>query len=389
MTTPAWHPDVLGPGFEALGIPLGDDPDGEGEITATLVRHSPAQASSTPGHATAGASRAASPATGRAVLYVHGFTDYFFQRHLAEHFTARGVAFYALDLRKCGRSLRPGQTPHFTRDLALYDAELAGALARIQGDTGARVLLMGHSTGGLILPLWLDRMRRAAAPPPAPVSGLVLNSPWFDLQGPSYLRSAGTVAVDVLGRARPTAVIPTALSEVYGAALSATHGGEWTYDLDWKPLTGFPVTAGWLRAVRHGHARLHRGLDVGVPSLVLRSTRSVFTTTPSPATRSADTVLDVDQIARWSGCLGGQNTVVPIDGALHDVFLSAPPVRAHAFRVLDRWVDAILPDAVPPGAGRSRAGAADPDRTAPGAAPGASDRHQCNESHEHAEENAR
>ncbi|GAA4816155.1 alpha/beta hydrolase [Tomitella cavernea] len=369
MTSPAWHRDVLGPGFEALRIPLGDDPDGEGEITATLVRCNPAEFDAPAADATA-------PDTGRAVLYVHGFTDYFFQRHLAEHFTARGVAFYALDLRKCGRSLRPGQTPHFVRDLAVYDEELTGALARIHADTGARVLLMGHSTGGLILPLWLDRMRRDAAPPPAPVSGLVLNSPWFDLQGPPYLRSVGTVAVDVLGRTRPTTVIPTALSEVYGAALSATHGGEWTYDLDWKPLTGFPVTAGWLRAVRHGHARLHRGLDVGVPSLVLRSTRSVFTTMPSQATRSADTVLDVDQIARWSGCLGGQNTVVPIDGALHDVFLSSPGVRAHAFRVLDRWTDAVLPGA----------GSVDPDRIALGAAPAPSDHH---DSHEHTEENAR
>ncbi|WP_182349113.1 alpha/beta hydrolase [Tomitella gaofuii] len=377
MTSAAWHPDVLGPGFEALGIPLGDDPDGEGEITATLVRRLPAESGAAP-------AGAAPPGGGRAVLYVHGFTDYFFQRHLAEHFAARGVAFYALDLRKCGRSLRPGQTPHFARDLAVYDEELTRALARIHADTGAQVLLMGHSTGGLVLPLWLDRMRRDAAPPPAPVSGLVLNSPWFDLQGPPSLRSVGTVAVDVLGRTRPTTIIPTALSEVYGAALSATHGGEWTYDLDWKPLTGFPVTAGWLRAVRHGHARLHRGLDVGVPSLVLRSTRSVFTTTPSPATRSADTVLDVDQIARWSGCLGRQNTVVPIDGALHDVFLSAPGVRAHAFRVLDRWADAVLP-----GAGRSRAGSADPDRTAPGAAPAPPESHDRPDIHDHTEENAR
>ncbi|GAA3180448.1 hypothetical protein GCM10020255_074200 [Rhodococcus baikonurensis] len=46
--------------------------------------------------------------TRRAVLYVHGFTDYFFQKHLAEHFAEQGYAFFALDLRKCGRSSSRG-----------------------------------------------------------------------------------------------------------------------------------------------------------------------------------------------------------------------------------------------------------------------------------------
>lgn len=328
MTSPVWQPDVLGPDFASLAIPLGADPDGEGDITATLVRH---------------LARPEPPARG-AVLYVHGFTDYFFQRHLAEHMAGLGYAFHALDLRKCGRSLRPGQTPHFVRDLAQYDTELAAALAEAQAAAdGGPVLLMGHSTGGLILPLWLDRLRRTSALPEGAVQGLVLNSPWFDLQGPAYLRSVGTTAIDALGRTCPFATVPTTLSEVYGAAVSATRDGEWHYELEWKPLAGFPVTAGWLRAVRRGHARLHRGLDVGVPTLVLRSARTVFTARPSEATRSADTVLDVRQIARWSGCVGGQNTIVPIEGALHDVFLSAPAVRARAFAVLDRWIDAVAP----------------------------------------------
>jgi hypothetical protein len=31
--------------------------------------------------------------TGAAVLYVHGFSDYFFQDHVATHFTRRGADF--------------------------------------------------------------------------------------------------------------------------------------------------------------------------------------------------------------------------------------------------------------------------------------------------------
>ncbi|WP_137725094.1 alpha/beta hydrolase [Prescottella subtropica] len=321
MTT--WAPDVLGDGYQQLTIPLGTDPDGEGHVEATLVRYRPDSTVPT-----------------RAVLYVHGFTDYFFQRHVAEHFTARGYAFYALDLRKCGRSRRAGQTPHYASDLTLYDAELDEALRLVRDEVGGPVLLTAHSTGGLILPLWLDRLeRRPGGSAGAGVAGLILNSPWFDLQGPSLLRSAGTsAAIDALGRASGRTEIPGQKLDTYGASLHIGAHGEWEYDLEWKPLTGFPVRFGWLRAVRRGHARLHRGLDIGVPSLILRSTRSVVASRYNPSVDAADAVLDVDQIARWAGCLGNRTTIVPIDGARHDVFLSTPGPRAAALHEVDLWL---------------------------------------------------
>lgn len=244
-----WRPDVLGADYEQHTIELGADPDGEGDIAATLVRHVPGSASE---------------ATDCAVLYVHGFTDYFFQRHLAEHFAARGHRFYALDLRKCGRSLRSGQSPHYVTDLAFYDAELDEALRIVRAETGAPVLLVAHSTGGLIVPLWLDRRNRAGGTAAAGVIGLVLNSPWFDLQGPSYYRTIGTPLIDALGRFRATSRLPGAGISTYGDSLHKSVAGEWDYNLDWKPLAGAPVRFGWLRAIRRGHFRLHQGLDLSL-----------------------------------------------------------------------------------------------------------------------------
>ena len=54
---------------------------------------------------------------------------------------------------------------------------------------------------------------------------------------------------------------------------------------------------------------------------------------------TADVVLDTRQIAKWSGCLGDRTTVIPIAGAMHDVFLSAPAVRAAAFDELAAWLE--------------------------------------------------
>lgn len=329
MTT--WVPDVLGDGYEQSTIPLGDDPDDEGQVYATLVRYQPSGADSADRAVTAD----------RAVIYVHGFTDYFFQRHIAEHFAALGYAFYALDLRKCGRSRRDGQTAHFVTDLALYDADLNEALSIVRAERPeAKVLMMGHSTGGLIVPLWLDRLNQQHGGSAAlGLAGLVLNSPWFDLQGPRVVRGVGTAAIDVIGRFRSKAKLPGSGIDSYGVSLAATENGEWDYDLDWKPLAGFPITFGWIRAVRHGHAELHRGLDIGIPSLILRSKVTHFSRRYNSAVDSADAVLDVRQIARWAGCLGDRTTIVPIEGARHDVFLSTEEPLRRAFEEMDEWIE--------------------------------------------------
>ncbi|GAB2441880.1 alpha/beta hydrolase [Nocardia tengchongensis] len=321
-STTTWQPDVLGADYQQLTLPLGPDPDGEGDAVATLVRYSPADV----------------PAATRAVLYVHGFTDYFFQEHLAQHLAAQGFAFYALDLRKCGRSRRAGQTPHYVSDLELYDEELNRSLEVVRTETDLPVVIMAHSTGGLVTSLWLNRLEASGGVRAQGITGLMLNSPWFDLQGPGYYRSVGTPILEGLGRLRAFAKLPLGVSTSYGDSLHHTVAGEWDYNLDWKPLSGFPVHAGWLRAVRRGHLRLHKGLDIGVPALILRSKVTKFMRKYGPAADVSDVVLDVRQIQRWSGCLGTRTNIVPIEGARHDVFLSSETPRTAALRELDSWL---------------------------------------------------
>lgn len=323
-----WEPDVLA-GYRQQTFELGPDPDGEGRLVATLVRRGEVD-----------------PAATRAVLVVHGFTDYFFHTELADHFASRGFAFYALDLHKCGRSWREGQTPHFTTDLARYDHELGRALDVIGAESSADVLVYGHSAGGLIVSLWLDRLCRRGLTKRKRVTGLVLNSPWLDLQGPAFVRAAPTAAaLAAVSRIRKMRVLRSPTAEGgYGATLHRDYNGEFDYDLTWKPIGGFPVTFGWIHAIRRGHAKLHRGLDVGVPNLILRSDRSVREVADPDIIQRGDAVLDVKQIARWAGCIGNRTTVVPITDAKHDVFLSVPDARQAAFRELDRWLDAHIPD---------------------------------------------
>lgn len=317
------------PGYWRHTVALGTDPDGEGELVATLVRRGEPD-----------------PSARRAVLLVHGFTDYFFNTELADHFAARGFACYAVDLHKCGRSWRERQTPHFTTDLARYDGELERALDVIAAESPAEVLVCAHSAGGLIVSLWLDRLHRRGLTRRKGLTGLVLNSPWLDLQGPAILRTApAAAAIVAVSRLRKRMVVRSPAAGGYGTTLHRDYHGDFDYDLKWKPVGGFPVTSGWIHAIRRGHARLHRGLDVGVPNLILRSDRSVREVNDPDTIQRGDAVLDVRQIARWAGCIGNRTTIVPIADAKHDVFLSVTEVRRAVYRELDRWLDWYIAEA--------------------------------------------
>jgi alpha-beta hydrolase superfamily lysophospholipase len=311
--------DVLGPPYERHTIELGSDD--EGPVIATLVRR-----------------RAEQPAR-RAVLYVHGFVDYFFQTHLADFFVENGWDFYALDLRKYGRSLLPHQTPNFARTLTEYFPELDEA-ARIirEDDDHDRLLVAGHSTGGLITALWAHVRQGHGL-----IDGLFLNSPFFDFNLPWLARRPLMAAVVGVSGRTPYRKIPSAALGTYGESLHTEHRGEWTYDLAWKPIFGFPVTAGWLRAIRRGQQRLRAGLAIDAPVLVACSTRTFRGRAWTEDVRITDVVLDVEHIARWAPRLGSRVTIARFDGGMHDLTLSGKEVRAEVFRELGRWVEAFVP----------------------------------------------
>ena len=305
--------DVLGAPYVATTLDL--QPDDEGEVVATLVH------------------RPAPQPTSRAVLHVHGFADYFFQTEAADFWVERGYDFYALDLRKYGRSIRPHQTPNFVTDLRTYYEELDRAYATVR-ESHDHVVLSAHSTGGLTVPLW-------AADRALEVAGIVLNSPWLDMHGDPITRYIALPVLHRLGGLRSKLLVPRKVSGFYARSLHHEHEGEWPFDLAWKPLRSWPVYAGWIRAIRTSQARVAAGLDVRAPVLVLTSSRSGHPAVmEDPDVFATDIVLDVEQIRRRATMLGRRVSLVQVDGALHDVTLSRAPVRKVVFDEIARFLAA-------------------------------------------------
>ncbi len=318
--TATWSADVLGDGFERRTLPLPDDAE------ATLVRYAPSTGDGTPRRV--------------AVLYVHGFVDYFFHPHVARALADAGYAFYAVDLRGYGRSLAAhtasGKDPNLVADLALHAQDLDAAAAAVRAAGHEKLVVLGHSMGGLVTTLWAaGRAGRADA--------LVLNSPWFDLNENWLLRVPVTRVLDVVGRIVPRLVVG-GLHPHYGTALHAGSGGEWDFDLAWKPHAGFPVRAGWIRTVRAAQRRLNAGaLDVGVPTLVLASGRTGSHTKAHDELLTTDSVLAVEHMRAGAEKIGSDVRFVQLDGGAHDLALSPSPVRERYLATVTGWLAERLP----------------------------------------------
>jgi alpha-beta hydrolase superfamily lysophospholipase len=307
--------DVLGPPYVATTLRL--RPDDEGDVVATLVH------------------RPAPEPTGYAVLHVHGFADYFFQTGAADFWCERGYDYYAVDLRKYGRSLLPHQTPNFAIDLGEYYEELDLALAAVREDH-EHVVLSGHSTGGLTVSLWAADRR-------LDIAGMVLNSPWLDMHGDAITRQLALPVLHRVGSRRTRVEVPRKVTGFYARSLHHEHEGEWDFDLAWKPLKSWPVYAGWLRAVRIGQARVAAGIEVAAPVLVLSSARSGRPVSmDDPDVFGTDIVLDVEQIRRRAPMLGRHVTLAQVEGAMHDVTLSRAPVRKVVFDEVARFLTAYV-----------------------------------------------
>ncbi len=307
-----WKPDILGNGFTCKII---DQPhDYEGAVICTLVRK---------------------PARGqgpKAVLYVHGFNDYFFHSELAEQFNDAGYHFYALDLRKSGRSWLPHQKFNNVRDIREYFEDVEVALKQISAEGHTRIVLYGHSMGGLITSLFMAQTSNQL------VCALVLNSPFFEMNKDMFTRKVLLPLVSRLAVFFPDKLVPGGFSRFYGPSLHKTEYGEWAYNLNWKPHVAPLVNMGWTRAIYKAQHCIREGIRLQVPALLMHPERSVYGSRWHTDFMKGDAILNVKTIIRHSKKIEGDCTLVAIKDAVHDVMLSSPGVRQKAYDALFNWL---------------------------------------------------
>jgi len=317
-----WKPDLLGHGYEMRHVDHGEDYSGK--VVSTIIRK---------------LCHDSVPAT-RAVLYVHGFNDYFFNSMMGDEFTSHGYDFYAIDLRKYGRSILPGQHMFQTRNIDEYYPDIDSALVVIERSGIDEIVLMGHSTGGLITACYMN------ARPDAPVDALVLNSPFLDWN--LGWKERLVPLISWWGLIAPDTRIPQGKSTAYAESLLRAHRGYWDYDTGWKLIQSPDVTAGWVRAINLAQHSLRNGKShIDVPILLMYSSQSINGDTWSEAHNHADGVLDVNDIKRYGCQLGPHITCMKVVGGLHDLLLSNPRLLAALYPCIFSWLSTHLPPDYP------------------------------------------
>ena len=216
--------DVLGNGFEQQKILMPDDY--EGKVVITLVRKQQQHK--------------------KAVLYIHGFCDYFFQEELAKEYLANGFDFYAIDLRKYGRS-----------------------------------------TGGLIALAYAQAHGQKAH---SHFYKLVLNSPFVDMNQSPFNEKIAIPTVSFLGRFFPKIKVPDGVSTLYGESIAKQYHGEWEYNMNWKPLVAFDVNAGWLHAIYQAQKSIQKNYQIKQAILVCCSDYATYEKVWSEKLQKGDAV---------------------------------------------------------------------------------------------------
>lgn len=309
-----WQADILGNGFEKKYITMPDDYSGH--VRCTVVR-------------------LLCPGAKRAAVYVHGFSDYFFQADMAREFVAHGYSFYAIDLRKYGRSLMPGQKAFQVRDMAEYFPDIQDTIDTAKADGASEIVLIGHSTGGLTCSLFM--MRR----PDKAVKALILNSPFLSWNLPKVMTHYVMPVVKKIARVWPSLKLKSGGTIDYNRAISNRLEGEWDYNSDWKPDIMPDVDAGWIRAIDNGQKSLAGG-QINVPVLLMHSDKSAWSGDGREAFTKSDGVLDVDKIAAVGRRLGPDVTEVTVKDGLHDLVLSRLSVRTAVYSTIFAWLGKVL-----------------------------------------------
>lgn len=304
-------------GFEPTKFELKDDY--EGRVEATML------------------SRKSKKASDKAILYIHGFIDYFFQLELADWANRQGFNFYALDLRKYGRSILPHQKPNYFQNYREYFEEMDIAIDIIRHkERNTFLALLGHSTGGLISALYTNELTEKSN-----VDALILNSPFFEMNVSPLVNTFISPILSFTGSVFPKLISPVKLADGYAMSIHKDYYGEWEFDIKLKPIKGFPIYFGWINGIYTAQRKLQKGLQIKCPVLLLHAAKSIKPGKYNDDMLTADAVLNVKHMKKYASGLGDKVKVVEIENGRHDLILSEEGPRKRTYNQMRYFLEKI------------------------------------------------
>lgn len=275
------------------------------------------------------------PNASKAVLYIHGFNDYFFNKEFAQKFVENGYSFFAIDLHHYGRNLTSHTKPYYFKNIDEFDDELTLAINHIKNDFAiSNLTLYGYSQGALIASLYANRHHT--------IDQLIVDSAFFDFNFHPWIEKIALPLVAYVGKLFPEYKISSHSPNIFGQSLHKDFYGEWDFDLNLKHIkTNAPIYLGWIHAIYEAQKEIKKGINLNISVLNLYSTASSSESLTTQLLFTSDIVLDVKEMALYGKKLNEKSnltTSIAIENAMHGVILSTPVVRENAYDKIFKWL---------------------------------------------------
>jgi alpha-beta hydrolase superfamily lysophospholipase len=246
------------------------------------------------------------------VAIVHGFAEHSGRyQHVAEFLNDAGWSVAALDCRGHGQS--GGRRAHVDsyRDYIDDVQAFLDEIDRTGKGERSRLIVLGHSQGGLIVSRLIER-------DPGRASGVVLSSPFFGMSmKPSPLKiMVGRAVVKVL----PTLAMKTGLDPAW-----LSHDTEMVSRYRHDPLVSSVATTGWFFETRQAQQdALQNASSIDLPTLILAA--------------GDDLIVDVNLTRNFFGAVPAAEKELKVyEGYYHEIFNEVE--RARVLNDLAFWLE--------------------------------------------------
>ncbi len=98
------------------------------------------------------------------------------------------------------------------------------------------------------------------------------------------------------------------------------------------------VYLSFVHAIFEAQKEIHHGVRLNIPSLIMHSHKTTYPKKFNQDAQSTDVILEVKDIIKYANKIQGDVNVMTIQNGLHDLVLSAPPVRAEVYQQLFAWL---------------------------------------------------
>jgi len=254
------------------------------------------------------------PEANTAVLYTHG------------------ISFYAIELRKYGSSIKKHQHDNYCQSITEYYEEISIVLNKIKKEGHSKIILNGHSTGGLIATHYALHGEYKNI-----ISGIILNSPFLEFNI-SKIKKLILPVITPLATVFPYLKF-TVMPSTYTESLHKNYKGRWSFNLEYKPIPSFITYFGWVRAILMAQKEIQKRKIESIPCVIFHSDKSCFETTWNNLMLSSDAVLNVDDIVFLGRKIYPNANIIEIKNAVHDIVLSSDEVIDDYFTNISEWLE--------------------------------------------------